>query len=988
MAIPAISVVGARENNLQNVSLDIPRDRLVVVTGLSGSGKSSLAFDTIYAEGQRRYVESLSAYARQFLEQMQKPDVERIDGLPPTISIEQRSGTGTPRSTVATQTEIFDYLRVLFARVGTPHCWKCGDPIDRQSAARIIETLSAWPAGTRCTLLAPIVRGRKGEHRDIFSRIRREGFVRVRVNGRMCELKDVPDLEKHRKHTIEAVIDRLELGKTDRPRLADSVETALRIGEGVLVAVRDDGHSTADILCSERYACPRCGISLEELAPRSFSFNSPYGACPTCDGLGTKMELDIDLIVPDKTLSLRAGAIEAWRKAGRRMAIYYSRVLREFCGTFEVPMDVPFQKLSDPQRRLLLHGSQPEDEARHGAAFEGVIPSLERRFASTESDYIKRKILEYMSELPCPTCKGSRLRKESLAVRVGGKNIQEVTACTVEEVLRWADGLVLNEEQKTIAAGVLKEIRARTGFLADVGLGYLTLDRRSATLSGGEAQRIRLASQVGSGLVGVCYVLDEPTIGLHQRDNVRLLSTLEHLRDLGNTVIVVEHDEDTIRAADHLVDIGPGAGLHGGRVVAAGPRDEVLRNRASLTAQYLTGALSIPVPKMRRPSAPEASIEVRGARENNLKRIDVKVPLGCFVCVTGVSGSGKSTLVNEILYKGLMRRLYGSRERPGAHDRILCGSALEKVIVIDQSPIGRTPRSNPATYTGAFDEVRRLYAMVKEARMRGYSPGRFSFNLKGGRCEACEGQGQKVIEMHFLPDVYVTCEECKGKRYNRETLEVKYKGKSIADVLAMPIEEALRFFDAFPKIQRVLATLDAVGLGYVAVGQASTTLSGGEAQRVKLAAELGKTSGGQTLYILDEPTTGLHFADISKLLEVLNQLVSLGNTVLVIEHNMHVIKTADWVIDLGPEGGEKGGQVVACGTPESLSREERSHTGQHLRPYLRNGQKTGNGVGRAPRGRSASSAPAVVSASPASGGAGLSASVPSSGVAREPADRP
>jgi excinuclease ABC subunit A len=924
-----ISIRGAREHNLKNVDLDLPRDRLIVITGLSGSGKSSLAFDTIYAEGQRRYVESLSAYARQFLEQMQKPDVESIEGLPPTISIEQRQGHATPRSTVATITEIYDYLRLLFARVGRPACYRCGRPISQQTSDQIVEDMLALPAGTRLAILAPLVRGKKGHHKDVFERVRREGFVRVRVDGQVQELKDVLTLDKNRKHEIEAVVDRLAVEPGVRRRLADSVETALKLGEGLVVAATESG----DKLYSTLYACPSCGISFGELQPRLFSFNSPYGACGTCDGLGTRLELDADLIVPDKSLSLKDGAIEPWRRLGRRMTIRYNRRLREFGELFGVRLTTPFEKIDPDKRRILLYGTTPEDEKRHGYWFEGVLPSLMHRFEATESEFIKQRILGYMTELPCPACGGKRLRPEALSVRVGGKNVHEVVSMTIGQARAFFQDLPLDREEQAIARLILKEIRSRLQFLSDVGLSYLTLDRRSSTLSGGEFQRIRLASQVGSGLVGVCYVLDEPTIGLHERDNRRLLETLFRLRDLGNTVIVVEHDEETIRAADHLVDVGPGAGRHGGEVVAQGGLADLVAEKRSVTGRFLSGEEEIPVPAARRP-ADGAAVEIRGARENNLKEITARFPLGCFVCVTGVSGSGKSTLVDEILRKALARALHGAREKPGAHEKITGVSHLDKVIEIDQSPIGRTPRSNPITYTGAFDEIRKLFALTKEARARGYAPGRFSFNVKGGRCEACEGQGTKVIEMHFLPDVYVTCEECKGRRYNRETLEVKYKGKDIAEVLDMPIEEALQFFANVPKLQRILQTLEDVGLGYMHAGQPATTLSGGEAQRVKLAAELGKTATGRTMYILDEPTTGLHFADIKKLLSVLNRLVDLGNTVVVIEHNMHVIKTADWLIDLGPEGGEAGGEVVAVGTPEEVARNPRSYTGQFLRPFL------------------------------------------------------
>ena len=926
-----ISIRGAREHNLKNVDIDLPRDQFVVITGLSGSGKSSLAFDTVYAEGQRRYVESLSAYARQFLEQMQKPDVESIEGLPPTISIEQRQGHATPRSTVATNTEIYDYLRLLFARVGKPQCYKCGRPITQQTAEQIIEFIMDWPDGAKIALLAPLVRGKKGTHKDVFERVRREGYVRVRVDGDVQELKDVLTLDKNKKHEIEVVVDRITLEKpVVRRRLADSVETALKLGEGLMIAT---GHGE-DRLFSTQYACPFCGVSFGELQPRLFSFNSPYGACASCDGLGTRLELDDDLIVPDKSVSLKDGAVEPWRRLGKRMTIRYNRRLREFCELFAVKPGVAFEKIDADKRRILLRGTTPEDEKKYKVWFEGVAPSLMHRFKVTESEFIKQRIMGYMTELPCNACNGKRLKPEALSVRINGKNIHEATSMTIENARAFFLDLPLSKEEQTIAKLILKEIRNRLQFLSDVGLTYLTLDRKSATLSGGEAQRIRLASQVGSGLVGVCYVLDEPTIGLHERDNKRLLETLLKLRDLGNTVIVVEHDEDTIKAADHVVDVGPGAGLHGGEIIAQGTMEQIMAEKRSITGRFFSGEDEIALPGARRKADLGLAVEIRGARENNLKKIDVKIPLGCFVAVTGVSGSGKSTLIEDILQRSLARSLMGAKDKPGAHDKVLGASHLDKIIEIDQSPIGRTPRSNPATYTGAFDEIRKLFAMSKEAKARGYEPGRFSFNVKGGRCEACEGQGTKIIEMHFLPDVYVTCEECKGRRYNSETLEIKFKGKDISEVLEMPIEQALQFFANFPKLQKVLQTLDDVGLGYMHVGQASTTLSGGEAQRVKLAAELGKASTGRTLYVLDEPTTGLHFADIKKLLVVLNRLVDLGNTVVVIEHNMHVIKTADWIVDLGPEGGDRGGEVVVAGPPEAVAREPRSYTGQFLKPYL------------------------------------------------------
>ena len=928
----AIIVKGAREHNLKDIDVRIPRDRLVVITGLSGSGKSSLAFDTIYAEGQRRYVESLSSYARQFLEQMQKPDVEFIEGLPPTISIEQRSRGANPRSTVATTTEIYDYLRLLFARVGTPHCPGCGKPISRQTPVQMVDDILRNPTGTRLILLAPLIRGKKGEHRDVINRIRREGFIRARIDGEITEVKDIPKLDKRRKHTIEAVVDRLAVKDEISPRLQESVELSLRMGEGIMTLARQADGLWQDVVYSELYACPDCGISLEELEPRIFSFNSPYGACPKCGGLGTRLELDEDLIVLDPSLSLKEGVIHAWRRGGKRMNIWYNRKLRRFAADFGILMTAPYERLPEDVRRIIMYGTNEDDEEKHGAFFEGVVPNLMRRFKKTDSEYVKARILSYMSELPCPACKGARLKPTSLGVTIDGRNIRDVTHMSVEQAFEFFSSLKLNKEQAQIASQVLKEIRERLRFMLSVGLSYLTLDRRSGTLSGGEAQRIRLATQVGSGLVGVCYVLDEPTIGLHQRDNRKLLDSLMRLRDLGNTVIVVEHDEETIRSADHIIDMGPEAGEHGGRIVVQGTVDDVTECGESLTGAYLRRSLRIPIPgKRRKPDKKSRYITMVGAREHNLKNLTVAMPLGLFVCVSGVSGSGKSTLVSEILHRGLMRALHNTGEKPGLHDRILGVDKIDKVIAIDQSPIGRTPRSNPATYTGVFTRIRGLYALVTEAKIRGYGPGRFSFNVRGGRCEACQGQGTRKIEMHFLPDVYVVCEECKGSRYERETLEIRYKGKNISDVLEMRVEEALKFFANFARIRHILQTLDDVGLGYMALGQSSTTLSGGEAQRVKLSSELARPTTGNTLYILDEPTTGLHFADISKLLEVLNRLVEMGNTVLVIEHNLDVLKTADFIIDLGPEGGDAGGYVVAAGTPEQVMKNQASYTGQSLR---------------------------------------------------------
>jgi excinuclease ABC subunit A len=939
-----IRITGAAEHNLKAINVEIPRDKMVVITGISGSGKSSLAFDTIYAEGQRKYVESLSAYARQFLEQMQKPQVEHIEGLPPTIAIEQRSASSNPRSTVATTTEIYDYCRLLFARAGTPHCWICGREITSQHTTQIVNSLMARPEGTRLQICAPLIRGQKGEHHDIFTRIQREGFVRVRIDGVVYDIKNLPKLDKNKKHEIAAVVDRLIIKDGVRVRLADSIETALKMGDGVVIVMLQRPEDTKtnngngywqDVVFSEKYACPdHPEASLAELSPRLFSFNAPYGACPACDGLGTILEFDPDLIVPDKSISLENGAIEAWRKGGKRMNIYYNRLIKRFCRTFGISKSEPFSALPAPIRKILLYGTTPEDESTYGMSFEGVIPNLKRRWETTTSEFVKARLHGYLSEQPCQSCGGARLRPEAVAVTVSGKSICDVSRMSIEEAEAFFGFLQLDEEHTLIAAQPLKEIRARLKFMMDVGLGYLTLDRASRTLSGGEAQRIRLATQVGSGLVGCCYVLDEPTIGLHRRDNTRLLNLLRKLCDIGNTVIIVEHDDDVIRAADHIIDIGPAAGKHGGEVVATGSLEDICRQPRSLTGQYMSGAKRIEMPERRRKVVMSNCIEVRGAQENNLKNINVKFPLGVLTCVTGVSGSGKSTLVTEILLKGLMRRLYGSREKPGKHRNILGLSRIDKVIEIDQSPIGRTPRSNPATYTGVFDQIRALFAMTREAKIRGYKPGRFSFNVKGGRCEYCQGQGTKKIEMHFLPDVFVVCQECKGSRYNPETLQITYKGKNIADVLDMRIDEAKTFFANFPKIVRLIKALCDVGLGYMTLGQSSTTLSGGEAQRVKLASELGKPATGHTLYVLDEPTTGLHFADIHNLLNVLRRLTDMGNTVIVIEHNLDVIKMADYIIDLGPEGGLHGGQVIATGTPEKIIKSQTSYTAQFLKEKL------------------------------------------------------
>ena len=940
----AIRITGASEHNLKNISLNIPRDKLVVITGISGSGKSSLAFDTIYAEGRRKYVESLSAYARQFLEQMQKPSVSDISGLPPTIAIEQRSASHNPRSTVATTTEIYDYFRVLFARVGTPHCWVCGKEITSQHSTQIVESILSRPDGTKIQICAPLVRGQKGEHKDIFANIQREGFVRVRVDGTIYDIRNVPALDKNKKHDIAAVVDRLILKDAIRIRLADSVETALKLADGVILVLmqgpdvdkKNCGEGKwKETIYSEKFACPKHPqASLEELSPRLFSFNSPYGACKSCDGLGTILEFDPDLIVPDKGVSLENGAIDAWRKGGKRMNIFYNRLVKRFCKRMDIDKSIPFNQIPEEYRTILMCGTTPADERKYGVSFEGVIPNLKRRWENTASEYVKTRLTSYLSQHPCRSCQGARLRPEAIAVTIGGMSINQLTALSIEKAQNFFKKLKLDEEQSIIAAAVLKEIKARLKFMFDVGLGYLTLDRTSSTLAGGEAQRIRLATQVGSGLVGVCYVLDEPTIGLHKRDNNRLLGILQRLTRLGNTVIVVEHDEDIIRSADHIVDIGPAAGTHGGELVVQGSLTDITNCENSLTGDYLSGRKSIALPANRRRFDLRKCIEVKGAAENNLKDIDVKFPLGVFICVTGVSGSGKSTLVTEILLKALKRRLYQSREKPGRHKILLGTSQIDKVIEIDQSPIGKTPRSNPATYTGAFDVIRKLFSMTREAKIRGYKPGRFSFNVKGGRCEYCMGQGTKKIEMHFLPDVYVTCQNCKGTRYNPETLTVTYKGKNIADVLDMQIEKAMDFFSNFPTIVRILRTLVDVGLGYMQLGQASTTLSGGEAQRVKLSAELGKAATGHTLYLLDEPTTGLHFADIHNLLNVLQRLVDCGNTVIVIEHNLDVIKIADYIIDLGPEGGEAGGGVVAAGTPEQIVKNNNSYTAKFLKEKL------------------------------------------------------
>ncbi|MGD1887801.1 MAG: excinuclease ABC subunit UvrA [Cohaesibacteraceae bacterium] len=944
-----ITVTGAREHNLKNVNVSLPRDSLVVMTGLSGSGKSSLAFDTIYAEGQRRYVESLSAYARQFLEMMQKPDVDQIDGLSPAISIEQKTTSRNPRSTVATVTEIYDYMRLLWARVGIPYSPATGLPIESQTVSQMVDRVMALPEGTRLYLLAPIVRGRKGEYRKDIAELMKQGYQRLKIDGTYYEIADAPALDKKFKHDIDVVVDRIVVRDDIATRLADSFETALKLADGLAVAEMadlKDGESDPErIIFSERFACPESGFTIPEIEPRLFSFNSPHGACPTCDGLGTTLEFEAALVVPDPSLSLRQGAVAPWAKTGNTSP-YYTQTLEAITKHYKASMAKPWSDLPEKVQDVILFGSGEEpitftyDDGlrsyKTSKPFEGVIGNIERRWRETDSQWVRDELARFQSDRPCEACNGYRLRPEALAVKIAGRHIGEAAQLSIREANQWFDDLPnqLSEKQNEIAVRILKEIRDRLKFLNDVGLDYLTLSRSSGTLSGGESQRIRLASQIGSGLTGVLYVLDEPSIGLHQRDNDRLLETLRHLRDLGNTVIVVEHDEDAVRTADYVVDIGPGAGVHGGQVVAEGSPQEVMANPNSLTGQYLSGTKAIPVPAKRRKGKKGQSIKVKGARGNNLKGVDASIPIGTFTCVTGVSGGGKSTFLLETLYKVAARRLNGARENPAPHDSVSGLEFLDKVIDIDQSPIGRTPRSNPATYTGAFTPIRDWFAGLPASKARGYAPGRFSINVKGGRCEACQGDGVIKIEMHFLPDVYVTCDVCHGKRYNRETLEIEFKGKSIADVLDMTVEEGAKFFSAVPAVRDKLVTLDRVGLGYIKVGQQATTLSGGEAQRVKLAKELSKRSTGRTLYILDEPTTGLHFHDVAKLLEVLHELVEQGNTVVVIEHNLEVIKTADYIIDLGPEGGDGGGELVAAGTPEQVVKESRSYTGQYLAEVL------------------------------------------------------
>jgi excinuclease ABC subunit A len=959
MSQNVIRVIGAREHNLKNITVEIPRDKLVVITGLSGSGKSSLAFDTIFAEGQRRYVESLSSYARQFLGQMDKPDVDSIEGLSPAVSIDQKATSHNPRSTVGTVTEVYDYMRLLYARIGIPHCPICGREVQRQSAQEIVDAVQAYPDGTRMLVLSPLIRGRKGTYQNIFEDIRKMGFVRARVDGQVVNLEDEITLDRFKLHTIEAVVDRLVINKQDDEaeqraaltRLTDSIETALKIGEGYLTIQNLNQEPPVDLLFSEHLACPEHGVSLPEIEPRTFSFNTPHGACPDCEGLGSKLEIDPDLLIPDRSRSFNDGAIIAmeWNN-GREQGGYYWQMVEAVADHFGIDLDKPVSTIPEEKIRMILYGTGNKEVTMNmvgrnndrrttfETSFEGVIPNLERRFRETSSEFIRSRIGEYMSDRPCPTCKGTRLRPEALAVTVDGKNIMEVTGWPVISTLDWIiqlmeKGTSLNNRQKAIAERVLKEIRERLGFLVDVGLDYLTLRRPAGSLSGGEAQRIRLATQIGSRLMGVLYVLDEPSIGLHPRDNDRLLATLKGLVNLGNTVLVVEHDDETIRAADWIIDLGPGAGEHGGRIISEGNVEHILRDENSITGAYLSGRKQIPIPKVRRKGNGKELV-IRGARANNLKNIDVHIPLGVMTCITGVSGSGKSTLMVDILYSDLAKKLYGSHTQPGEFEKLEGLEHIDKVINIDQSPIGRTPRSNPGTYTGLFDDIRQLFAELSESKVRGYKSSRFSFNVHGGRCEACQGQGQLRIEMQFLPDVYVPCDVCHGARFNRETLQVKFKGKSIADVLDTTIEQGVEFFFAFPAIQTKLKTLVDVGLGYVRIGQPAPTLSGGEAQRVKLAKELSRRATGKTLYVLDEPSVGLHAADVHKLIEVLQRLVDSGNSIIIIEHNLDIIKVADHIIDLGPEGGDRGGKLIACGTPEDIAKVDISYTGQFLKKIL------------------------------------------------------
>ncbi|MFC1709262.1 excinuclease ABC subunit UvrA [Candidatus Omnitrophota bacterium] len=930
----SIIIKGAKEHNLKNIDLSLPRNKLIVITGLSGSGKSSLAFDTIYAEGQRRYVESLSSYARQFLDQLQKPNVEHIEGLSPAISIEQRTAGGNPRSTVATQTEIYDYLRLLFARIGKPHCHKCGRPIIRQSSQEIINKILALPKESKINIFAPVIRGRKGQYRNLIQELKKEGFLNFRIDSKLYDSADDVKLDRYKIHNIEVLVDRLINNSEFKSRIVEAVEIALKVGKGIVIVrpkVKGQRPKMGELVFNEQYNCPHCDINLEEIEPRIFSFNSPYGACPACGGLGTKMEFDEDLVIPDRDKSINEGAIEPWKRGGKGYILYYRALLRELANELEFSWDTPFKKFPKHIKKAILYGC---DVIIWDKKFEGVIPNLERLFRKTDSDYLKHEITKFISQLPCPTCGGSRLKKESLSVSIKNKSIWDLVKMSIKDAYVFFSQMQLSKQEAVIATEILREINRRLKFCIDVGLDYLTLDRKAQTLSGGEAQRIRLATQVGSGLVGVIYILDEPTIGLHSRDNQRLLTTLKALRDIGNTLIVVEHDEETIRSADYIVDLGPGAGRLGGEVVFCGSLKELLKSKKSLTAKYINKDLEIKSPLAIRDYRKNKFVEIIGAREHNLKNINVKVPLGTFICVTGVSGSGKSTLIDEIFYRAIARRLYRSKQKPGKFDRIKGLENIDKVIEVDQSPIGRTPRSNPVTYTNVFTHIRDFFVKLPESKVRGYKPGRFSFNVKGGRCEACQGDGIKKIEMHFLPDVYVKCEVCNGHRFNEPTLEVRYKGKSISDVLNLSIEQALGLFENIPPIRNILKTLFDVGLGYIQLGQPATTLSGGEAQRIKLAKELSKRSTGKTLYILDEPTTGLHFADVEKLLGVLQRLVDKGNTVLVIEHNPDVIKCADYIIDLGPEGGDRGGEVVATGSPREIVKVKKSFTGQFLRKII------------------------------------------------------